>query len=70
MPRKADHAELLTTTAAAARLKCSRRTMLDMAKAGEIPGAVRLGRDWLIPASALAGVVIRKAGRPPKEKAG
>ena len=67
--------DFLTTSEAAESL--SKRTggsvsvqrVQAILKAGGIPGAVKIGRDWLIPRSALAAVkVYGKPGRPRQEK--
>lgn len=40
---------LMVSQEAAARIGCSPRTVRRHAAAGRLPGAVRRGRDWLIP---------------------
>lgn len=44
---------LQSTTAAAARLGVHRRTVERMARDGRLPGAVKVGSAWRVPASAL-----------------
>ena len=64
--------DFLTTRQLARRLGLSERTghqrIADMCKVGRIPGAVKVGRDWLIPADT---VDYRKpVGHPRKEVPG
>lgn len=56
-------AALLTTTEAAARRGVDVTTVQKWIKDGTLP-AVRVGRDWLIEATALAGVAPPSRGRP------
>jgi hypothetical protein len=46
--------ELLPVAQYARRVGISARRVRALAGAGRIPGAIKLGRDWLIPASAIA----------------
>lgn len=56
---------LLTTSEAADELGVSRNRVLQLIEAGTVE-ATKVGRDWVIPASALEGVAIYgRAGRPP-----
>ena len=45
----------LTTRDAAARLGVKADTVKRWCQQGKLPGAVRQGRDWMIPESALVG---------------
>ena len=55
----------LTTTEAARRLGHRGTSWLtQLAAAGRIPGAEKHGRDWMIPAAALADLRRLRAGRP------
>src|SRR5882672_8434052 len=47
-----DKAILLTTREFAGRLNVSERRARALAASGRVAGAVKIGRDWLIPASA------------------
>ena len=60
----------LTTAEAAKRLGHRGTSWLtQLACAGRIPGAVKRGRDWHIPADALPAIRRLRAGRPPKRRA-
>lgn len=60
--------EILGTAEAAERLGVSVRRVVSLITEGKLP-AQRVGRDYIIKASALAGVkVYRKAGRPRKDQ--
>ena len=52
----------LTTSEAAAHLRLSERQVQQLAAHGQIPGAVKLGRDWRFPAKPR--VIRPKRGRP------
>jgi excisionase family DNA binding protein len=56
--------EFLSTEQAAAELDISVRRVQALLKKGRFVGAQKLGRDWTIPRSALAGMKDRKTGRP------
>jgi len=43
--------KLVTTTEAAGRVGISRRYLQRLCLDGRVPGAERIGRDWLVPAS-------------------
>ena len=58
---------ILNTQQAAARLGISRRRVVALLKAGRIPGAQKLGRDWIISEKALKAVAVRPTGRPPRK---
>jgi excisionase family DNA binding protein len=58
--------QLLTIPEAAGRLGVGESTLRRLAASGEIKGAVRIGRDWALPASALAHLNPRPVGRPAK----
>ncbi len=59
--------DILNTKQAAARLGISRGRVAVLLRAGRIPGAQKLGRDWIIPdEAALEAVAVRPVGRPPK----
>lgn len=45
---------MLTTAQAAARLGLSRSQVAHLASQGRLRGAQKAGRDWLIPAGAIA----------------
>lgn len=66
-------ASFLTTAQAADKLDVSPAFVRSLAKRGKLAGAVRHGRDWLIPADAVAERrkksaknKLEKGGRPPK----
>ena len=52
----------LTTEQTAKKLKCS--TSAIRHKASSIKGAIKMGRDWLIPKSWIASQKENKLGRP------
>jgi excisionase family DNA binding protein len=52
-------APLQTTAAAAARLGVHHRTVERMARDGRLPGAVKVGSAWRIPADALPNAVLQ-----------
>jgi len=56
--------KLLTSAEAGARLGISACQMRKLCKAGRVDGAVKYGRDWVIPESALALVTRRVGGWP------
>jgi hypothetical protein len=62
--------ELLSVKDAAAISKRAPRTLRIAAERGRIPGAVKEGRDWLIPASGLWAYIddLSPRGRPPASK--
>jgi excisionase family DNA binding protein len=43
----------MTTTEAARVLRCSAANVRKMCRRGRLPGAVRVGRDWFVPRSAI-----------------
>lgn len=53
----------LTTADAARALQRTPARIRQLCQAGRLPGARRHGRDWLIPASALAHVRLRPRRR-------
>lgn len=56
---------VLTAPQLAAALGLDRGTVTHHCRAGHLPGAVRLGRDWLVPARYADPAVYRAAvGRP------
>lgn len=60
--------QFLTAPQAAERLGVSRYRIWQFCAAGRLPGAVKHGRDWLIPVAALAAVAgRRRTGRPKKQ---
>jgi hypothetical protein len=50
---------LISAALLAKRSGLHRTTVLARCKAGKIPGAIRLGRDWLVP----VGTVLEPAGK-------
>jgi hypothetical protein len=50
---------LISAAVLAKRSGLHRTTVLARCKAGKIPGAIRLGRDWLVP----VGTVLEPAGK-------
>lgn len=58
--------DYLTTTETAAELGVSRQRIRQFIDEDRLPGAIKAGRDWLIPKDALEAVRERKPGRPPK----
>ena len=54
--------KILNTQQAAALLGITRRRVVALLKAGRIPGARKLGRDWIIPEDSLAAVAVRPTG--------
>jgi hypothetical protein len=60
--------DLLTTKQAAERLKCSPEAVKRRCQAGLIQGAERVGRDWVVPAAALEGIVIKPRRRKGKSE--
>jgi len=61
--------DLLTTNETAHALGISPRRVRQLIRAGMLP-AVRVGRDWGIRASAVAGYCPRPTGRPKKNDGG
>lgn len=55
----------LNTDEVADRVKCHRKTVTVWCKTGVLPGE-KVGRDWLIPLTALDGFKPPRRGRPPK----
>jgi hypothetical protein len=51
---------------AAVELGMGESTLRRLCVAGEVKGAVKLGRDWIVPSTALNRLTPRKAGRPSK----
>ena len=45
--------EPYTATQAAEQLRCSHRWVTRLAETGRFPGAVKLGREWVIPAEVV-----------------
>lgn len=60
-----DPSTWLTTTEAAALLGLSRRRVQQLARAGSIQGARRLGRDWTIPATVVPAGSRGRGGEAP-----
>ena len=59
---------MLTSAQAAERVGVAQITIRVWCSSGKLAGADKLGRDWLIPESALDAVTKGKAGRPRKAK--
>jgi excisionase family DNA binding protein len=64
MGKSSNKSELLSTSDAAAELGVTRGRVLALLAADRIKGAVKIGRDWVIPRAALDAVRDRKPGRP------
>jgi predicted site-specific integrase-resolvase len=62
--------KLLNGREAADILGVSNQTMFDWCKRGFVPGAQRVGRNWVIPEDSLKKIDRPKMGRPPKEENG
>jgi len=64
--------KMLTARQVAQRLGVGHRTVLLWAKQGKIKGAVLIetvvGPHWEIPERAMADMIVRGRGRPPKPK--
>jgi len=56
--------EVLTTKEAAKRLEAGESSIRLWCSQGRFEGAIRVGRDWIIPESSLEGFVKRERGRP------
>jgi excisionase family DNA binding protein len=56
--------EFISTEQAAEELGVTIRRVQALLKDGRFIGAQKFGRDWMIPRSAMAGVMVRKTGRP------
>ena len=59
-------ADYITSQQLADRLGVTRNRVLLLLSQGRITGAMKHGRDWLIPADAT--VIPKPAGRPPVKK--
>lgn len=59
-----DLTDYLTTAQAAALTGAAVPTWTNRARAGRIPGAVRVGRDWLLPREAVLAFVPAPTGKP------
>ena len=59
--------DVLTTKEVADRLGCSPVAVKRRCQNGQIEGAEKKGHDWLIPAKALEGLVIKSRQRKPKD---
>lgn len=65
MEKKSAETDFVTTEEAADSLGVSVRRIQMLLNDGVIAGAMKIGRDWIIPRSSLAGVkTYGKAGRP------
>jgi hypothetical protein len=58
--------DLLTAADTAARLQVSLRWVQTLCKSARVPGARKVGRDWLIPAAVLPHIPRQPRGRPRK----
>ena len=58
---------LLTIPQAAEQLGIAQPTLRQLAREGQIPGATKQGRDWLIPEASLPDIPVRAHGRPRKD---
>lgn len=61
-------ADPLTVTKAALELGMNQHTLKLLCAAGEVPGAIKPGHDWLIPRESLSLIPKRKRGRQWKVK--
>jgi hypothetical protein len=57
---------LLNATEAGVVYGVSKTTMADWCERGLVPGAQKVGRTWVIPASSLDKIDRPRMGRPPK----
>lgn len=58
---------MLTTNQAAARAGCTALWIRKLAREGKIPGAQKIGRDWMIPEESVSSLMKKsRMGRPRK----
>ncbi|MFA9479971.1 helix-turn-helix domain-containing protein [Phycisphaerales bacterium AB-hyl4] len=59
--------EWLTTTEVAKRLGCHRNTARHMADAGAFPNAIKLRRDWRVPAADVEAYIQQQRAERSRE---
>ena len=58
----------LKASEAAQLLRCTRQTISNLARAGELPGAYRLGRDLRVPRASVDAYKARRAVAAPQPR--